>query len=111
MSNGWARRRCAQRWRGDDSLEGGTGADVFVFEGDLGHDTVLDFNADQDDQLVFIFHNDAFEDWTAQSILGASSQVGQNVVIDLDASGDRATLVGIDLATLTTDDIDVFSYV
>lgn len=33
---------------GNDVMWGGTGADVFVFQTDAGHDRVFGFNADED---------------------------------------------------------------
>jgi Ca2+-binding RTX toxin-like protein len=38
--------------KGDDTLDGGEGADTFVFSADSGVDTIVGFNADED-QIVF----------------------------------------------------------
>lgn len=95
---------------GADALLGGAGADVFVFEEYFGHDTVRDFNADAGDHLAFILNGDAFDDWTAQTVLDASSQSGRDVVIRIQGNDNMVTLVDTDLAALTISDIDVFSY-
>lgn len=65
---------------GDDVLTGDNGADRFVFEGAFGRDTVTDFGNGDRIQL-----DDAqFADLAA--VLARATQVGDDVVITLDAS-------------------------
>jgi Ca2+-binding RTX toxin-like protein len=64
---------------GNDHLIGGQGADTFVFGPGFGHDVITDFK--HDDHIEF--DGGVFK--TAQQVLEASHQVGDNTVITVDA--------------------------
>jgi len=82
---------------GDDELTGGLGGDRFVFDGAFGHDAVTDFGNGDRIQL-----DDAqFADFAA--VLAKSAQVGDDVVITLDA-GNVITLQDVLLSSLKTGD-------
>jgi Ca2+-binding RTX toxin-like protein len=79
---------------GDDLLTGGGGRDVFEFETRSGDDIVADFRdgADRLDLRDFDFRG------TGQ-VLRNASQIGEDVIIDLDGRT-SATLFDVDLADL-----------
>lgn len=83
---------------GDDHLTGAGGSDVFVFSDAFGSDVIHDFGGN--DRLDFVavdgFHS-------ADDVLAAAHQVGANVVIEHGA--DSITLIDVNLATLTHDDL------
>jgi ELWxxDGT repeat protein len=68
---------------GNDRLTGGAGNDTFVFDPSLGRVTVTDFHPGQDhlDFAAALFSDVA----TPGDVLAHASQVGQNVVITVDA--------------------------
>ena len=41
---------------GDDTLSGGAGSDIFVFKGEFGHDTITDYNSNED--ILEFYAND-----------------------------------------------------
>jgi serralysin len=83
---------------GDDLLTGGRGLpDLFVFNTGFGKDIITDFK--NQDQIQF--EDGLFED--PQSVLEASEQVGDNVVITLDEAN-TITLLGVKLSSLQADD-------
>jgi len=89
----------------DDVLRGGGGSDLFVFDGEVGSDRVLDFT-DGVDRLQFSGFAPEFS--TVAEILAAAQQVGDDVVItlrpdDSDAF-DTYTLENVDLADLDETD-------
>jgi Ca2+-binding RTX toxin-like protein len=84
---------------GNDTLLGGVGHDTFVFAVGFGKDTVADFSAGDGD--VVQFDADVFSDF--QHVLDASTQVGADVVIALDAAN-AITLKGIALSALHADE-------
>ena len=77
------------------SIIGGTGADLFVFGGIWGTDTINDFE-DGSDLLDFSNSSVTFVDLTI-------SQSGNNTLID-DGLGNTITLLGITSTDITTDD-------
>jgi Ca2+-binding RTX toxin-like protein len=84
---------------GDDHMTGGGGKDVFVFDGlASGHDTISGFAAKI---TKGSFDHSYFA--TAQDVLNASHQVGNDVVITEDASN-SITLQNVQLTTLHTGD-------
>ena len=85
---------------GDDWLTGGADDDLFIFRNGDGDDTITDFSAgegvgDRIDLTEFGFA--LFID-----VLNASTDVGGNVVIQMD--DDSITLEGVNLAQLHADD-------
>lgn len=79
-----------------DTLNGGAGNDTFAFGAAFGSETVNGFAAASD---VLQFSTTAFADWA--HLLGASAQVGSDVVITLDAT-DTITLKNVTLASLSS---------
>jgi Ca2+-binding RTX toxin-like protein len=84
---------------GNDTLSGGAGHDAFVFGPGFGKDTVTDFSVSDGDILQFDGH--VFAD--VQHVLDASTQIGADVVIALDAAN-AITLKGIALSALHADE-------
>ena len=87
---------------GADTLTGGSGDDQFWHVQGDGADTITDFTAGPGDDLVRLFGYGAAFD-TFGEVIGASSQVGSNVVINF-GGGDIITLENTTLASLTTAD-------
>jgi serralysin len=85
---------------GNDLLTGGQGLpDLFVFNAGFGKDIITDFkNKDQIQFKAGLFPNPQPE-----SVLMASEQVGNNVVITLDEDN-TITLLGVKLSSLQADD-------
>ena len=82
---------------GNDTLTGGKDADTFFFGEDFGMDTITDLTSQ--DQIQF--EDGLFEN--PQSVLEASEQVSDNVVITLDANN-TITLLDVNLNTLQAHD-------
>lgn len=82
---------------GDDLLYGGSGNDAFVFAEGFGQDRIADFGGAD----VIQFEAGLFADFAA--ISAAAEQVGQDVVISLDADN-ALTLSNVALASLSADD-------
>jgi len=82
---------------GNDRLTGGEDADLFVFNANFGMDTITDLT--NQDQIQFA--DGLFDD--AQAVLDRSEQIGNNVVITLDASN-TITLLNVELNTLQKQD-------
>jgi hypothetical protein len=80
---------------GADTLAGGAGENTFAFNGTFGHDLVTDFNSADKIQL----DHTAFADFAA--VMSHAQQVGQDVVVTLDASS-SFTLAHTQLATLNS---------
>ena len=89
---------------GNDLLNGGTGNDTFVFNAGFGNDVIADFasasNVSNADKLQF--DKLVFADW--QSVLGASRQMGANVVITA-ADQSTLTLKNTLVASLTSQNV------
>ncbi len=79
----------------DDLLTGGLGIDTFQFEGNTGHDIVADFSISDD----ILDLNSIFD--SLPDVLGASSQVGNDTLIDL-GNDSSVLLIGIDVNALTS---------
>ena len=86
---------------GDDLLAGDFNADRFVFEVDHGNDTIGDFDATNEFELMDFSDLPAFA--SANSVLAASQQLGADVLITtgIDTS---ILLLGVSLADLGADD-------
>jgi len=87
--------------RGDDALFGGMDNDTFIYFPDFGHDTIVDFQDEPGAEDVIEFATAMFAD--AATVLAASVQVGEDVVITFDADN-AITLRGVNLADLGEDD-------
>ncbi len=87
---------------GDDTLTGGDGSDTFIFATLIGHDTILDFDADED-ILDFTLLGRGLT--SSEDILAAASSAtvgGQSgVLIDL-GDDDSVFLAGVNLGDLNT---------
>ena len=84
---------------GDDSLTGGTGADTFVFEDGGGHDTITDFDADNDTiDLSLVSEAITFADLTFTALTD-----GTGTVITHSALGGSITVLGLDPTDFTAD--------
>jgi Ca2+-binding RTX toxin-like protein len=87
---------------GADTLIGGSGDDQFWFSKGGGSDTITDFTPGAGDDLVRLFgFGNPFN--TFSEVIGASSQVGSDVVIDF-GGGDTITLLGVAVADLHASD-------
>ena len=69
--------------KGQDDLWGGSDADTFRFHGDFGHDSIHDFKAGGDLDIIELDHNQ-FADFNA--VMSHAQQWGSNVQITLDAT-------------------------
>ena len=79
-----------------DQLTGGVGADTFVFNPNLGKETVADFNASQD---ILAFDHTLFTNATASQVLSQTHDSSAGAVIAVDAH-DTVTLTGVTVAQL-----------
>jgi Ca2+-binding RTX toxin-like protein len=86
---------------GNDFLFGGASNDAFVFAGGFDHDRITDFVAGAGTVDVIRFNQNLFQNFNA--VINASEQVGDDVVITLNA-GNSLTLDDVQLATLHQDD-------
>jgi hypothetical protein len=75
--------------RGNDTISGGAGADLFHDSQDAGIDRVTDFNYAQGDRVQL-------DPGTTFTV----GQVGDDTVIDM-GGGNQMILVGVQLSTLT----------
>ena len=84
---------------GDDSLTGGTGADTFVFEDGGGHDTITEFDTDNDTiDLSLVSEAITFADLTFTALSD-----GTGTVIMHSALGGSITVLGLDPTDFTAD--------
>jgi Ca2+-binding RTX toxin-like protein len=86
---------------GNDLLWGGSGTDVYVFKGDFGKDVIGDFQPTWTGHDVIELRTDQFANFAA--VLAASSQVGSDTVITLNAAT-SVTLKNVALSSLASDD-------
>jgi len=85
---------------GNDTMFGGADNDTFRFLAGFGHDTILDFGANGNDDMIHIDHN-LFADFNA--IQAHMTQNGNDVVITLDADN-SITLENFNAGILTASD-------
>jgi Ca2+-binding RTX toxin-like protein len=88
--------------KANDYLEGGTGADSFVFLSDFGQDTIADFSTSQSGETIDlsgVSQITSFSDLTTNHL----TQSGSDALIS-DGAGNTITLTGINMADLTADD-------
>ncbi|MFD0982012.1 calcium-binding protein [Tropicimonas aquimaris] len=89
---------------GVDTMTGSDGADIFVFSGDIGEDTVTDFEIGTD-TLRFRKGNGEAESF--RQFVNNADQVGKKVVYDKGGDGeDTITLLGTQLDDLSRSDFD-----
>ncbi|MEB2844286.1 M10 family metallopeptidase C-terminal domain-containing protein [Endobacterium cereale] len=109
IQNGTAGDDTLYSFDGNDVLNGGAGADWFVFDRDIdgalsasiGNDTVTGFSAGVDLIDLSGLQSTAFD--TFAEVYAASSQSGANTLINFGALG-TITLQGVELSSLTADD-------
>ena len=85
----------------DEYLVGNGGNDTFVFSGNIGKDTIVDFSASTD--VVQLSHN-TFADFAA--VLAHATQNGSDVTVTIDSSN-SITLHNTNLAQLTGNNIHI----
>lgn len=67
----------------DNVMHGKGGSDTFVFAGDIGHDTIVDFKAGQNSaDLIDLISMDAFDSF--EDVLGVATDDGQDTTIMFD---------------------------
>ena len=89
---------------GNDTLEGGAGADVFVFNHEDGQDTVNDFEdgIDRIDVSSYEFTDDAL--LSLLSGLQVNDQGGVVINFDLSDASDTITLYGVSVGAIDSAD-------
>ena len=85
----------------NELLYGDSGHDTFVFSGNIGKDTIVDFNASADSVQL---SQNAFADFAA--VLAHATQVGSDVTITIDSSN-SVTLHNTTLSQLTNQNIHI----
>lgn len=86
---------------GDDTLTGGSETDTFVFSGAFGADVVTDFDVASLTEVISFQSVTGFVDFA--SMMASAVQSGADVIIDAGAAN-TVTLLGVNLASLTTND-------
>ena len=86
---------------GNDILTGSTGIDTFVYQAGFGLDTINAFTATGTTHDVLRIDKTLFADWA--HLLGATKQVGTDLVITCDATY-TVTLKNVALANFTSSD-------
>jgi Ca2+-binding RTX toxin-like protein len=84
---------------GNDTLNGGSEADEFVFSNGTGDDLIVDFDTSSGDLLNIA----AFGFANIGAVLAASTNVGNDVILQLDAD-DSVTLVGVNISDFAMGD-------
>jgi hypothetical protein len=85
---------------GSETLISGPGNDIFVFRGDFGHKTIVDFPPGDTVEFKHALFTDV------DAVLAASVQVGDDVVVAPDADN-AVVLKGVTLSSLTADDFSL----
>jgi Ca2+-binding RTX toxin-like protein len=86
---------------GRDTLNGGTGDDIFAFGRDFGNDRITDFGDSAGNEDVIQFAKAIFRNFNALS--SSMKQAGADVVITATGT-DVLTIKGVELASLGADD-------
>ena len=84
-----------------DSLFGGVGADTFAFHAGFGQETLGAFTASSTRHDTLLFDKTVFADWA--HLLGATKQVGSDLVITLDPI-DSLVIKNVALTTFASND-------
>jgi Ca2+-binding RTX toxin-like protein len=86
---------------GSDTLTGGAGNDTFIYHTGFGLDTINSFTATGSLHDILQVDKTIFADWA--HLLGATAQVGTDLIITLDPT-DKITLKNVALASFTSAD-------
>lgn len=86
--------------KGDDTLSGGFGSDTFIFRAGFGHDTVTDFNAHGEHDVIEIARTE-FADFAALAGNLADTALGVTLTLH---DGSTLTLSHVVKANLTAND-------
>ena len=86
--------------KGDDTLSGGFGSDTFIFRAGFGHDTVTDFNARGEQDVIEIARTE-FADFAALAGNLADTALGVTLMLH---DGSTLTLSHVAKANLTAND-------
>jgi VCBS repeat-containing protein len=86
---------------GSDTLTGGAGIDTFIYHTGFGLDTINSFTATGSLHDILQVDKTIFADWA--HLLGATAQVGTDLIITLDPT-DKITLKNVALASFTSAD-------
>lgn len=83
---------------GNDVLTGGSGVNTYSFSANSGQDTITDFQTSQDILDLGAYFSDA------NSVLGATTQVGNDAFIDL-GNDNSITLANVDTSSFGSENI------
>ncbi|KZK94257.1 MULTISPECIES: calcium-binding protein [unclassified Pseudovibrio] len=86
---------------GDDTITGGDGNDIFLFEENFEHDTITDFTAGAGSEDTIHFSEGTFGNF--EDVIAAASDVGTDTVIQLD-DDNSVTLQNVSITDLHADD-------
>ncbi|MCD9149957.1 M10 family metallopeptidase [Pseudophaeobacter flagellatus] len=87
---------------GNEVLTGGSGADVFVFSGGFGTDTITDFDTTETGEIISLAGVNSISTYD-DLVNNHLSEVGGDAVIS-DGAGNSVTLTGVGMADLSADD-------
>lgn len=93
--------------KGNDVLFGGLDADVFIFNADLGQDTIMDFDAHQDHIALALTIRDGLTGSATQTVNNYASIENGNTILDF-GDGNSITLLGFTDTSALIDAIDFF---
>ncbi|WP_278924555.1 M10 family metallopeptidase [Pseudophaeobacter profundi] len=87
---------------GNEVLTGGSGADVFVFSGSFGTDTITDFDTTETGEIISLAGVSGISSYD-DLVNNHLSEVGGDAIIS-DGLGNSVMLTGVGIADLTADD-------